>query len=1233
MNRGICCRFKRMLVLCSFFLAGYWVVPAQAQEAPVEDCTDCSLNSVSQPSLETTSPRPTEIVAGPIARVSSSPKDASEKAPSSAPNAGAALTVDLVADRVYLRTGPNSGDPDVANPIAGQQYFVHIEFRNTGSTTTSKYLVNTLLNGALVCSGEFTTPGNFTEIAWCTAAITWPAGNNTLSFVLDVNNVVSETEENNNSTSRIYSASAELIAERVYLRTGQNSGDFVNVPLPGQSYFVHFDWRNASSNAANNFRLEIRLNGGVLCFNNSQSAGANTITTTWCNSVVTWPGGEVVLEGALDVNNVISETIENDNAAARVFGFQTYRDFELTCQARSAENFTANTGADFCFLYGYQDEQHYYYVMLNRNTNDSRVFKIRGTTRTEIGTLGAFVLPDTNYHEVKLRRTGSTMQVFFDGVSLGAAVDPEYDLGGIGLGSFNDAAMWDNVCIRRITGGNCDFIDDFEDLNADDWIPLHASRWQAPLHQGDRSYFLNTSNFENQFNLRLGEYSLLSAQIELVADDIFLRTGQNSGVVVDNPVAGVPYFVHFDWRNTGRAPALGFRFQIRAIGRDTCEYNGNAEAYSTHNSRCTEPVTFNAGTATLEGTLDFRNVLFEHKKTNNVLRRTLNVSSPAVDLIAERVYLRTGQNSGDVVTNPVAGVPYFVHLDWRNAGAAVSGFRIEIRHNGVVLCAFNNQSAGANTNAITWCANAVTFAPGSQTLEGVLDVNNAVAETNENNNTASQTLTATAPTACNPQACTGPAIFPVKEGGTVVGEVITGNSDALVCVDVRLRQNPSPIDAFGFTVKVDPTRLAFVSASAGNLTSGFVTVNAQEVPANSGTINCGGFGATPIPANSAGVVIKLCFRVLCSAPSLPPSPIEISNPIDDVSTLSVCCNLFNCSGCVSNGDVDNNGALSPGDAQCAFQIFLSGGALPTACDAPNFTCEVAAADVTCDGSVSPGDALAIFNRYLAGLPPAACFGRSNLAKADAAYQLALTQRLVLNAPEASAPEASAPEASAPEAGGKDLVKVALAVKNPSGLQAFGLNLFYPANKLTLLGVRRGALTEKWIQLDGRSHEPGLVIIGGFNDKALATSRGGELFEVWFASAGEAVSASDFVLDSLVDDFSNVSNEVPAEATSSTPATFKLHQNYPNPFALDTHGKATTIRFDLPGTEAARVELAIYNLSGQLVRRLISGQRAPGAYEIAWDGRNEQGRLVPSGAYLFKLQAGNLVESKTLTVVR
>jgi flagellar hook assembly protein FlgD len=64
-----------------------------------------------------------------------------------------------------------------------------------------------------------------------------------------------------------------------------------------------------------------------------------------------------------------------------------------------------------------------------------------------------------------------------------------------------------------------------------------------------------------------------------------------------------------------------------------------------------------------------------------------------------------------------------------------------------------------------------------------------------------------------------------------------------------------------------------------------------------------------------------------------------------------------------------------------------------------------------------------------------------------------------------------------------------------------------------------------------------------------------------------------------------------------------------------------------------VELVVYNLAGQLVRRLFAGQRAPGAYEVTWDGKNEHSQPVPSGTYLYRLEAGHWAETKQITIVR
>ncbi len=472
---------------------------------------------------------------------------------------------------------------------------------------------------------------------------------------------------------------------------------------------------------------------------------------------------------------------------------------------------------------------------------------------------------------------------------------------------------------------------------------------------------------------------------------------------------------------------------------------------------------------------------------------------------------------------------------------------------------------------------------------------------------------------CDPAACSGPAVFPAAQGVSVVGETIKGKDGQTVCIDIRLKENGQPIDAFGFKLQIDPKQLTFVSVEKGDLTTNFLSVNAQENPAGSGNFTCGGFGVTAIPANSAGVLMRLCFTVKCNA--ITTSEILLSTPTDDLVGFATCCNRFECVTCEHNGDVNGDLSLTPGDALCAFQIYLNNGSVPASCDVSGFDCEVTASDVNCDNTTTPGDALAIFTRYLQNLPPLDCFARANTAAPAARlnYQLALEARTLVS-----------PSAQ------QELVKVALRTANPQNLQALGLQLHYPSDQLELLGVTRGALTADWIQLEGQQVEPGIVRLGGFNDKPIAATSAGVLFEVVFANKGQNTTRANFTLTDFVDDFTNaqvhdVSTGVAANA--GTPISFKLYQSYPNPFKRGGHGSEMIIRFDLPGATKQSVELAIYNLAGQLVRYLVSGERHPGAYEVRWDGKNEDGQLVPSGTYLYRLKAGKMSESKQLTIVR
>ena len=100
----------------------------------------------------------------------------------------------------------------------------------------------------------------------------------------------------------------------------------------------------------------------------------------------------------------------------------------------------------------------------------------------------------------------------------------------------------------------------------------------------------------------------------------------------------------------------------------------------------------------------------------------------------------------------------------------------------------------------------------------------------------------------------------------------------------------------------------------------------------------------------------------------------------------------------------------------------------------------------------------------------------------------------------------------------------------------------------------------------------------------------------------------------------------AEAEGVVPEEFALAQNFPNPF-----NASTTIAFQL--SLPSQVELAIYSISGQRVRTLISDSLPAGHHRLQWDGHNDRGEPVASGAYLYQLLAGDFVATRHLMLLK
>ena len=99
----------------------------------------------------------------------------------------------------------------------------------------------------------------------------------------------------------------------------------------------------------------------------------------------------------------------------------------------------------------------------------------------------------------------------------------------------------------------------------------------------------------------------------------------------------------------------------------------------------------------------------------------------------------------------------------------------------------------------------------------------------------------------------------------------------------------------------------------------------------------------------------------------------------------------------------------------------------------------------------------------------------------------------------------------------------------------------------------------------------------------------------------------------------VETEQPAAAVAMAP-------NYPNPF-----NPSTTLRFHL--AYPAEVDLAIYDVRGRRIRELAVRTFGAGDHELVWDGRDGDGRAMPSGIYLARLMAADQRLTQKLVLVK
>lgn len=90
---------------------------------------------------------------------------------------------------------------------------------------------------------------------------------------------------------------------------------------------------------------------------------------------------------------------------------------------------------------------------------------------------------------------------------------------------------------------------------------------------------------------------------------------------------------------------------------------------------------------------------------------------------------------------------------------------------------------------------------------------------------------------------------------------------------------------------------------------------------------------------------------------------------------------------------------------------------------------------------------------------------------------------------------------------------------------------------------------------------------------------------------------------------------------AAPAAYRLDGNYPNPF-----NPRTTIHFSLP--EAQHVRLTVHDVAGREVAVLADGVRTAGRHTVAFEAAS-----LPSGVYLYRLEAGPFSEVRRMTLLK
>ncbi|MBT3683870.1 MAG: T9SS type A sorting domain-containing protein [Candidatus Marinimicrobia bacterium] len=137
------------------------------------------------------------------------------------------------------------------------------------------------------------------------------------------------------------------------------------------------------------------------------------------------------------------------------------------------------------------------------------------------------------------------------------------------------------------------------------------------------------------------------------------------------------------------------------------------------------------------------------------------------------------------------------------------------------------------------------------------------------------------------------------------------------------------------------------------------------------------------------------------------------------------------------------------------------------------------------------------------------------------------------------------------------------------------------------------------------------------------------FELYDSEHDEMMRISDRIIFSTNQTLGTVDNPILLSGKGYSvviPESFNLSQNFPNPF-----NPITEIQYSIPVD--SKVVLNVYDISGRLVKTLISNYQSAGYHSVKWDGSNESGIMSSSGIYFYRMTTGEYTEMRKMILLK